>query len=218
MITVIIDFAEDLPADERKNYLHIIAGDFPAGYVDHEIAVDSGDEPQIMIQLAQDEITPEQEKYLNKFEYIREYNVREGTLQPETTLEPWQAEAIHEITENKPCIIPSNGDHTRFCTEPVHEYQWHKLHHYIDVEGTQPMYGGVTITQFAEDSTATQVQLSYNEVDDLLTILLQRRLAVAKESYENLQKMKQQEQPYIVQKDGDFLSDDNLSDLDDRPF
>lgn len=218
MITVIIDLSEDLPVDRRKAYIEEIEESFPFNYTDYELAHNFGDEPQIMIQLAQEEMTLEQEKYLNKFEYIREYNVREGTLQPETTLEPWEVETFREIVENKPCVVPSNGQPTRFYTEPVHEQQWYKFHHLIDVDGTQPMYGEVTITQFSTDNTATQITLTHNEVDDLLTVLLQRQLSVAKESHENLMKVKQQEQPYKVQKDGDFLSDDSLSDLDERPF
>lgn len=201
MITVTIDFAEDLPADKRKNYLHIIASDFPAGYVDHEIAVDSGDEPHIMIQLAQEEMTIEQEKYLNKFEYIREYNVREGTLQPEITLKPWQAEAIHDILANTVNKVPSNGNHIRYYTEPCAERQWDNKHHLIDVEGKEPMYSELTITQCSTEG-ATRINLEYNELDDLLTILLQWRMDAARASHEAMIK----------------VDDDAIHVGDDHPF
>jgi hypothetical protein len=219
MITIDIEFAEDLPINERESYTKRIIEDFPFHYVDHSEAlnIDEIAGVHLFIQIAQCEMTDEQERYLNKFDYIREYTPRPVAIVT-PTLTPWAVRTYLEITENTPHTVPTNGRCTRFYTEPVHEYQWHKLHHLIDVDGEQPMYGGVTITQFAEDSPATQVELSHNEVDDLLTVLLRHRLATAKESHENLQKMKRQEQPYIVQKDDDFLADDNLSDLDDRPF
>lgn len=220
MITIDIELSEDLPEGQRHDYISEIFEQFPFGYVDSKISykLDDPANMHLFIQLAQSEITIEQEKFLNKHDYIRFFHPREGTIESTPTLEPWEVETLREITENKPCIVPSNGQHTRFYTEPVHERQWQKLHHFIDVEGTQPMYGEVTITQFAEDSTATQVTLTHNELDDLLTVLLQRQLATAKESHENLMKMKRQEQPYIVQKNDDFLSDDSLDSLDDHPF
>lgn len=218
-ITIDIELAEDLPANERESYAKRIIEDFPFHYVDHSEAlnIDEIVGVQLFIQLAQCEMTDEQERYLNKFDYIREYNPRPVAIVT-PILTPWAVRTYLEITENEPCTVQSNGRYTRFYTEPVHEQQYYMPHHFIDVNGTQPMYGEVTITQFSTESAATQVTLTRNEVDDLLTVLLQRRLATAKESHENLQKMKQQEQPYIVQKDGDFLSDDNLSDLDEPPF
>ena len=219
MITIDIELSDDLPTDQRQSYAKSIIEDFPFHYVDHSKAlnIDEIVGVRLFIQIAQSDLTAEQERYLNKFEYIREYKAQPIAIVT-PTLAPWAVRTYLEITENTPHTVPTNGRCTRFYTEPVHEYQWHKLHHLIDVEGEQPMYGEVTITQFAEDSTATQVTLTHNEVDDLLTVLLQRRLATAKESHENLIKMKRQEQPYIVQKDGDFLADDNLNDLDEPSF
>jgi hypothetical protein len=219
MITIDIDFSDDLPKDQRESYAKRIIEDFPFHYVDHSEAlnIDEVAGVQLFIQIAQCEMTDEQERYLNKFDYIREYNPRPIAIVT-PTLTPWAVRTYLEITENTPHTVPTNGRCTRFYTEPVHEQQWNKLHHLIDVEGEQPMYGEVTITQFAEDSAATQVTLTHNEVDDLLTVLLRRRLATEKESHENLQRVKQQEQPYIVQKGDDFLSDDGLDSLDDHPF
>lgn len=176
----------------------------------YELAHGFGNEPQILIQLAQEEMTIEQEKYLNKFEYIREYNVREGTLQPEITLKPWQVEAVQDILVNEITKVPSNGNHTRYYTECAAERQWNNQHHLLDLEGKEPMYSGLTITQCSTDG-ATQVQLEYNEVDDLLTILLQWRMDAIRVSHEAIAAQKKTSTD-------DFLLDDNLSDLDDRPF
>lgn len=202
MITVVIDLSEDLPVDRRKAYIEEIKVNFPFNYTDYELAHAFGDEPQIMIQLAQEKMTTEQEKYLNKFEYVREYNVRPGTLQPETTLEPWQAETVNDILANEITKVPSNGNHTRYYTEPLAECQWDNEHHLIDIEGKEPMYSKLTITQCSTSDPVQVVKLSYNEVDELLTSLLQWRMNAARASHEALTK----------------VNDDSLSDLDERPF
>jgi hypothetical protein len=182
MITVIVDLSEDLPVERRKAYIEGIEANFPFNYTDYELAHNFGDEPQIMIQLAQEEITLVQEKYLDKFEYVREYNARPGTLQPETTLEPYQVEAIQEILENPVNKVPSNGNHTRFYTEPLAERQWDNEHHLIDIEGHEPMHSRLTIAQCSTSDQAQVVKLHYNEVDELLTALLQWRMDAAKAS------------------------------------
>lgn len=212
MITIIIDLSEDLPRDKRKAYIEEIEANFPFNYTDYELA-HFGNEPQILIQLAQEEMTIEQEKYLNKFEYIREYNVREGTLQPEITLKPWQVEAVQDILVNEITKVPSNGNHTRYYTECAAERQWNNQHHLLDLEGKEPMYSGLTITQCSTEG-ATQVQLEYNEVDDLLTILLQWRMDAIRVSHEAIAAQKKTATD-------DFLSNsdlDAIDQLDDHPF
>lgn len=203
MITIDIEFAEDLPVERRKTYAQEIAENFPYHYVDHNTALSTDDVSgvRLFIQLSQDDMTDEQERFLNKFEYIREYNPRPVAIVT-PALEPWQAEAIHDILNISVNKVPSNGNHTRYYTEAVAEQQWDNEHHLIDVGGKDPMYSDLTITQCSTSEPSRSVKLNYNEVDELLTILLQWRMNAARASHEAMTK----------------VEDDGINVGDDHPF
>jgi len=184
MITVDIELLpEHLLEDGRSpfNIVEEIIEFFPYNHVDHEVSHKIGYGTHILIQLAQDELTIEQEKFLDKEGNIREYNIHERSLRP--TLDQWQVEAINDILTNDITRVPSNGIHTRFYTECLESEQWDNEHHLIDLDGRDAMYSTLTISQMTT-SGSSQVKLSHNEVDDLLTALLRWRLDDAKRKHD----------------------------------
>ena len=90
-------------------------------------------------------------------------------------MEPWLEDAISGILANTNVIhVPSVGSHVRFYTESLEAEHWDRIHHLIDLEHSGSFAAKLTITQLSLEG-ASQVMLSYNEVDDLLTVLLQWR-------------------------------------------
>ncbi len=165
------------------------------------------EEGEVILKLNQDTLTEDQEMWQTTDEIARQYismcKVTPDKIKPVTpTLEPWQAETVHDILANTVNKVPSNGKHTRFYTEPLAERQWDNEHHLIDIEGKEPMYSSLTITQCSTSEPARAVKLHYNEVDELLTALLQWRMDAARASHETTTK----------------VDDDSLSDLDDGPI
>src|SRR5689334_21557361 len=91
-------------------------------------------------------------------------------------MDSWLEQAISSILANTNVVrVPSVGSHIRFYTESLDTEHWDRIHHLIDLEHSGSFAAKLTITQLSLEG-ASQVALSYNEVDDLLTVLLQWRL------------------------------------------
>ena len=91
-------------------------------------------------------------------------------------MERWQEELFTELVDTHEVVrVPSNGRHTRFYTEPLASEQWDCRHHLLDLEDVGSGYSHLTITELST-SGSTQVRLTCNEVNDLLSVLLHWRV------------------------------------------
>ena len=90
-----------------------------------------------------------------------------------------QPSLIDEILATPVHQVPSNGN-TRFYMEPEADKRWDRRHHLIDMNGDSgPMSSFLSLAEFSsgiESSSVQHINLSYNEVDELLAILLQWRV------------------------------------------
>lgn len=187
MITLKLQLVfESKPKMSHQEVTNYIIEHFPG---DDIIAVASGptEDGEVRLKLKQDRLTDQQRDWLHLDDiarYINDFTIDEPSITTDTpTLKPWQAEVVHDILANNVTKVSSNS-HNRYYTENCADRQWYELHHLIDLDGNQSMYSDLTITQCSTEGGATQIKLSHNEVDDLLTILLQWRMDIARVNHE----------------------------------
>jgi hypothetical protein len=164
MITVDIEMSEDQPTTEFDKIIE----EFPFHYVDYEVDHrHDGSCDHILIQLAQDDLTPEQETYLNRCEYVNEYNTREGSI----TDAPLDTTSLSVVRDTLKPVQPAYTNA-------------YKSVFYMESEFNQTI---VVVTHTTEHTCLEMQQirvgnivhaaLSAEETDTLLSVLLQQKVA-----------------------------------------
>lgn len=111
-------------------------------------------------------------------------------------MEQWQIEAINEILSTKvQHVQTSDSDYNRFYTEDQRDTS-RSSHHLIDLyigNGAENLQ--LAISQFTHGrGTSTTIRLDNNEVDELLSVLLQQRLDEAQMLWQEAEERKKRQE------------------------
>ncbi len=179
MITVDIELESGISKERFQEIVEEIADGFPCGYVDYEYRVSSpiarDDSGHLLFQLSQSDITAEQEQYLSRREWVREYNTREGGIKDKPLDHATQA-TVRELLE------PLNPSHATDLTTTFY------LAEGLPILVKHNSIAGFPfqLQQINGEHVATIILLP-EQSDTLLAILLQQKIHSAKHEEEDQQ-------------------------------
>lgn len=173
MITIDLEVHTDLSDEDVKKAVQRLEEEFPS-YADHRVKVEGY---HILLQLAQtggvtgDELPIEQERYLNKQEWLRVYTIRSGSLY--AGLEPWQEETIAGLLNRYISPVFQDQYSARYYSQTTTS-----LCHLLDIDQYESV-PRLSIREINFDEM-NQITIGSNEFDTFLATLLRWKLDHAK--------------------------------------